>query len=37
MKIKTSKSIIYLKEYNNNKEIPFIFLHGFSGTSKLMD
>jgi len=33
MKIKTSKSIIYLKEYNNNKEIPFIFLHGFSGTS----
>ena len=33
MLIDTSKSKIYIKSFNPNKEIPFFFIHGFTGSS----
>ena len=37
MYIKTSKSKIFIKENNSSEEIPYFFLHGFTGCHKSWD
>ena len=34
MLINTSKSKIFIKSFNKNGEIPFFFIHGFTGSHK---